>query len=121
MSSCLVKTVTTINYGIIRNTTLPTITICPHYLDYRKLAMLNENISTLYEKYSKTLQNINREDINDRENNFFTYLKALEMFFETNFSNFNINKYILENFNTLYLPAKCYYIRCQALFSFPLR
>ena len=66
------KTVTTINYGIIHNTTLPAITICPHYLDYRKLAMSNENVSKLYEKYFKILPNISREDIKVMENNYDT-------------------------------------------------
>ena len=59
------KTVTTISYGIIRNTTLPAITICPNYLDFRKMAMSNKNVSLLYEKYLKKIENANRNDINN--------------------------------------------------------
>ena len=88
------KTVTTINYGIIRNTTLPGITICPHYLDYRKLAKSNENVSILYKRYLKLIQNSSRKDIED---NFSIYLKALKIFFDLNSSNININNTILVN------------------------
>ena len=76
------KTVTTITYGIIRNTTLPAITICPYYLDYRKLAMSNKNISILYEKYLEVLLNTSREDKKNMQNNFDIYLEALEMYFD---------------------------------------
>ena len=91
------KTVTTITYGIIRNTTLPAITICPHDLDYRKLAMLNENVSILYVKYIKNISNLSRKDIEVMENNYLNYYRALEIFFNSNKSNFNINNDILDN------------------------
>ena len=41
------KTMTTIAYGIIRNTTLPAITLCLNSLDFSKLAMSNENVMFL--------------------------------------------------------------------------
>ena len=91
------KTVTTISYGIIRNTTLPAITLCPNNLDFRKLAMSNENV-LLYEKFMKKIKNATRSDINDMGINLIdTYLDALEIFFNLKTPNININEKILEN------------------------
>ena len=91
-------TVTTISYGIIRNTTLPAITICPHNLDFRKMSMLNENVLKLYDKYLKIIENANRSYISDVGGNLFDiYLDALEIFFDSKIPNININNDILEN------------------------
>ena len=92
------KTVTNINYGIIRNTTLPAITLCPSNLDFRKMSMLNKNVSILYDKYLKEIENLNKTKIEEIDRYLFeTYVDALKIFFISKSSNININDYILEN------------------------
>ena len=91
------KTVTNINYGIIRNTTLPAITICHSDLDFKKVSMLNKNVSILYKIYLNKIENASINDINDMDLYLFgIYLKAMEQFFHSE-SNIKINNYILEN------------------------
>ena len=90
------KTVTNINYEIIRNTTLPAITICPHYLDFRRMAMSNKNVSIIHENYLKEIRNASKiESRNDLINEY--YMKALEMFFKLEGNKININDNLLEN------------------------
>ena len=92
------KTVTNINYAIIRNTTLPGITLCPSNLDYRKLSLLNENVSILYKRYLREIENSSRSRIGDMTRYFFdSYLDALTIFFDSKSPNININDRILEN------------------------
>ena len=85
------KTVTNINYGIIRNTTLPGITLCPSNLDYRKLSLLNENVSILYKRYLREIENSSRSRIGDMTRYFFdSYLDALTIFFDSKSPNINV-------------------------------
>ena len=92
------KTVININYGIIRNTTLPAITICPHDLDFRKLAMLNENVSKLYKTYVNNMPNASKVDIGEKQSHFYkAFNEALKIFFNSQSPNINIKNNILEN------------------------
>ena len=94
------KTVTNISYGIIRNTTLPAITMCPSSLDFRKLAKLNGNVSILYEQYLKMLivENGSRSGSDNLPRHLYDiYFKALEMYYNLKTPSININNYILEN------------------------
>ena len=92
------KTVTTITYGIIRNTTLPAITICPHYLDFRKLSMLNENVLILYQEYLRKIEKTNRSTINGMGSELVDiYGRALQIFLKSKTPNININDDIIEN------------------------
>ena len=96
------KTVTHISYGIIRNTTLPAITICPHYLDFQKMAMSNENVSILYAGYLKKIENASKSEINDFSRDLLNYYwKALEIFLNSKKANINIKDDILENLTPL--------------------
>ena len=92
------KTVTNIRYGIIRNTTLPAITICPSNFDFRKMVKSNINVSILYEKYLKIIENSSLND-KDKLTRYLPaiYSKALEMFFNLKTPSINIKNYILEN------------------------
>ena len=92
------KTVTYIHYGIIRNTTLPAITICKPDLDFKKLSMLNENVSILYQEYLRKIENASISDINVMDKYLFgIYMKALDILFHSKTTIININNYILEN------------------------
>ena len=95
------KTVTSISVGIIENTTMPAISVCPGHLDFSKLAMLNSNVSELYQQYLKIIDKANRSSISDMASNmFWLYDEALNIFYNlspTNRKNININNDILEN------------------------
>ena len=95
------NTVTSISVGIIRNTTLPTISLCPGHLDFRKLAMLNDDVLELYKQFLKIIDKANRSSISDMTNKIYSlYEKALDIFFNlssTNTKNINITNDILEN------------------------
>ena len=96
------KTVINISFGLIRNTTLPSVTICPHFLDFRKLAMLNKNVSILYNQYLKMIENASRSNIDNKGvNSYLLYIKALKIFFNSNAPNINIKNDILENVTPL--------------------
>ena len=92
------KTVTTIAYGIIRNTTLPAITLCLKSLDFSKLARSNQNVMFLYRNYLKELENSTTSKIREVDSYWLkTYWGALAMYFNSTSPNININKYILKN------------------------
>ena len=92
------KTVTTIAYGIIRNTTLPAITLCLKSLDFSKLAMSNQNVMILYRNYLREIENSTASKIREVDSYWLkTYWGALAMYFNSTSPNININKYILKN------------------------
>ena len=59
------KTVINISVENNRNTSLPGLTICPYSLDFSRLSLLNENVSKLYDKYLKLIENANRSRISE--------------------------------------------------------
>ena len=79
------ETVINISVGIIRNTSLPAITLCHYGLDFRKLSLLNENVSKLYKQYLAVIENANGNKIQDENFDLSNlYIKALEIYFPSN-------------------------------------
>ena len=92
------KTVVNISVEVIRNTSLPTITLCRSGSDFSRLALLNNNVSKLYEQYLKQSENTNKSiynEINLNKVHYKLWTKALEIYFYSNENYFKI-KDILE-------------------------
>ena len=85
------KTVINISVEEIRNTSLPGITICPNFLDLRKLSLLNTNVSILYKQYLKMIKNVNKSRITDMQKYLYNYyLTVLNYYFDSIQQNINI-------------------------------
>ena len=110
------ETVINISVGIIRNTSLPAITLCLDNLDFSKLSLLNDNVSTLYKEYLALIENADRHRINYIGNYLFQlYIQALIIYFDSNEQNILI-KDILNNLTPLtneidgtFLSSTCYH------------
>ena len=91
------KTVINISVENNRNTSLPGVTICPYSLDFSRLSLSNKNVSKLYDKYLKLIENANRSRISDIKKYLDElYNKALDIYFNSNENNIKI-KEILNN------------------------
>ena len=95
------KTVINISIENIRNSSLPSITLCPSSLDFSKLSLLNENISKLYEKYLKMIENekIKGKSV-ERDESIDLTFKSIEIYLNSRRNNIEM-KDILDNLASL--------------------
>ena len=92
------KTVTSISVGIISNTSLPAITLCPHRLDFSKLTLLDTNVSSLHKQYMEMIKKTNRSSISEVDSILYGfYWRALVIYFNVKSSTINIQDDIIEN------------------------